>query len=265
MTDHKLTYDWAGAALSVEQCDSTDLRQLVSAAKLDAENGDLTDVDLSNMDLRGQDLSGWDLRSACFQGARIANADLSGTKINFESLTDAEDWQKAKLDEKDMLVALETAVKKIKVRNLNVSVRTDNCLRNAHILSVGQIMDMSGEQLLRTPFFGPRTLNELKEALSELNVVYIEDAISHSTMHANEVTDDEILRQAKSVKSSASEIKKLLENSPIHTQAVNSISPPTSEYVQQYSSRTRWAFHHSYHSKSDPIYKLLKKLDDLKT
>ena len=50
------------------------------------------------------------------------------------------------------------------------SVRTANCLRNEGIYFVGQLIEKTELDLLRTPNFGRRSLNEVKEALARLGL-----------------------------------------------------------------------------------------------
>ena len=53
---------------------------------------------------------------------------------------------------------------------LQLSPRTANCLKRAHINRVGEVVDMSDDDLLRIRNFGERSLTELKEKLAELNI-----------------------------------------------------------------------------------------------
>ena len=56
------------------------------------------------------------------------------------------------------------------LEKLQLSPRTANCLKRAHINKVGEVVDMSDEDLLKIRNFGERSLQELKEKLSELNI-----------------------------------------------------------------------------------------------
>ena len=53
---------------------------------------------------------------------------------------------------------------------LQLSPRTANCLKRAHLTKVGEVVDLSDEDLLKIRNFGERSLLELKEKLSELNI-----------------------------------------------------------------------------------------------
>ena len=56
------------------------------------------------------------------------------------------------------------------LEKLQLSPRTANCLKRAHINRVGEVVDMSDDDLLRIRNFGERSLLELKEKLAELNI-----------------------------------------------------------------------------------------------
>ena len=56
------------------------------------------------------------------------------------------------------------------LEKLQLSPRTANCLKRAHINRVGEVVDMSDEDLLKIRNFGERSLQELKEKLAELNI-----------------------------------------------------------------------------------------------
>lgn len=48
-----------------------------------------------------------------------------------------------------------------------ISVRTLNCLKNENIVTLQDLTDKTEGELLRTPNFGRKSLNELKEVLAE--------------------------------------------------------------------------------------------------
>ena len=56
------------------------------------------------------------------------------------------------------------------LEKLQLSPRTANCLKRAHINKVGEVVDMSDDDLLKIRNFGERSLQELKEKLAELNI-----------------------------------------------------------------------------------------------
>lgn len=57
-----------------------------------------------------------------------------------------------------------------KVEELELSVRSMNCLRNENIIYIGDLVAKSENELLRTPNFGRKSLNEIKEVLVHLGL-----------------------------------------------------------------------------------------------
>jgi hypothetical protein len=54
--------------------------------------------------------------------------------------------------------------------DLDMSVRTANCLQNARIEQIGQLIQLTESQLLQSKNFGRKSLNEVKELLSEFGL-----------------------------------------------------------------------------------------------
>jgi Bacterial RNA polymerase, alpha chain C terminal domain len=57
-----------------------------------------------------------------------------------------------------------------KVDGLELSVRTANCLKNDNIIYIGDLVQKSEEEMLRTPNFGRKSLNEIKEVLEQMSL-----------------------------------------------------------------------------------------------
>lgn len=57
-----------------------------------------------------------------------------------------------------------------KVDELELSVRSANCLKNDNIIYIGDLVQKTEGEMLRTPNFGRKSLNEIKEVLSRLNL-----------------------------------------------------------------------------------------------
>ena len=57
-----------------------------------------------------------------------------------------------------------------KVDELELSVRSANCLKNDNIVYIGDLILKSEAEMLRTPNFGRKSLNEIKEVLSGLGL-----------------------------------------------------------------------------------------------
>jgi DNA-directed RNA polymerase alpha subunit len=57
-----------------------------------------------------------------------------------------------------------------KVDDLALSVRTAVCLRNANIVYVGDLIQKTEAELLQTPNFGRKSLNEIKDVLAQMGL-----------------------------------------------------------------------------------------------
>jgi DNA-directed RNA polymerase subunit alpha len=57
-----------------------------------------------------------------------------------------------------------------KVDELELSVRSANCLKNDNIVYIGDLVQKSEAEMLRTPNFGRKSLNEIKEVLSQMGL-----------------------------------------------------------------------------------------------
>jgi DNA-directed RNA polymerase subunit alpha len=58
------------------------------------------------------------------------------------------------------------------VEELELSVRSYNCLKNANIQSIGDLVQKSEAEMLRTKNFGRKSLNEIKEILANLGLSF---------------------------------------------------------------------------------------------
>jgi DNA-directed RNA polymerase subunit alpha len=56
------------------------------------------------------------------------------------------------------------------VNELELSVRAANCLKNANIKTIADLVQKSEGEMLRTKNFGKKSLNEIKEILSEMGL-----------------------------------------------------------------------------------------------
>ena len=57
-----------------------------------------------------------------------------------------------------------------KVEELELSVRSANCLKNDNIVYIGDLVQKSENEMLRTPNFGRKSLNEIKEVLTGMGL-----------------------------------------------------------------------------------------------
>ena len=94
--------------------------------------------------------------------ARILQDQLS-VFINFD--------EPSKIVHEDIRPELEfNAALLKKVDELELSVRSANCLKNDNIVYIGDLIQKSEAEMLRTPNFGRKSLNEIKEVLAQMGL-----------------------------------------------------------------------------------------------
>jgi DNA-directed RNA polymerase subunit alpha len=99
---------------------------------------------------------------AAAYAARILQDQLQ-IFVNFEE-PQAESGQ-----EKEEELLFNAALLK-KVDELELSVRSANCLKNDNIVYIGDLIQKTEGEMLRTPNFGRKSLNEIKEVLASLGL-----------------------------------------------------------------------------------------------
>ena len=57
-----------------------------------------------------------------------------------------------------------------RVEELELSVRSMNCLKNDNIIYIGDLVQKTEPEMLRTPNFGRKSLNEIKEVLNTMSL-----------------------------------------------------------------------------------------------
>ena len=57
-----------------------------------------------------------------------------------------------------------------RVEELELSVRSMNCLKNDNIIYIGDLVQKTEPEMLRTPNFGRKSLNEIKEVLNSMSL-----------------------------------------------------------------------------------------------
>jgi DNA-directed RNA polymerase subunit alpha len=60
----------------------------------------------------------------------------------------------------------------IRVEDLELSVRSHNCLKNDNIVYIGDLVVKTEADMLRTPNFGRKSLNEIKEVLGKMKLKF---------------------------------------------------------------------------------------------
>lgn len=98
--------------------------------------------------------------SAILQHHLDAFVGYDKNAIEFEEETDRQDDEKARL--KKLL--------NMSVNEIELSVRAANCLNNANITTVGQLAMKTETEMLKYRNFGKKSLNEIKDKLSQLNL-----------------------------------------------------------------------------------------------
>lgn len=94
--------------------------------------------------------------------ARILQEQLQ-IFINFDEPKEA-----AKEEEEEVLPFNKNLLRK--VEELELSVRSANCLKNDNIVYIGDLVQKSEADMLRTPNFGRKSLNEIKEVLTQMGL-----------------------------------------------------------------------------------------------
>ncbi|MDI7865162.1 DNA-directed RNA polymerase subunit alpha [Rhizobiaceae bacterium n13] len=94
--------------------------------------------------------------------ARILQDQLS-VFVNFD------EPQKETEEEAVTELAFNPALLK-KVDELELSVRSANCLKNDNIVYIGDLIQKTEAEMLRTPNFGRKSLNEIKEVLASMGL-----------------------------------------------------------------------------------------------
>ena len=56
------------------------------------------------------------------------------------------------------------------VEEIELSVRSANCLQNANIRLIGELVQRSEAEMLKTKNFGRKSLNEIKEVLAGMDL-----------------------------------------------------------------------------------------------
>jgi DNA-directed RNA polymerase subunit alpha len=132
---------------------------LVEAARL----GQTTDYDKLTVDV-------WTNGSVSARDAVSLAAKLIRDHLNiFINLEDADDeMQEAQADQQRSVMTNENLDKS--VEELELSVRSYNCLKNANIRTIRELVQKTEGEMLKTKNFGRKSLNEIKEILSGMGL-----------------------------------------------------------------------------------------------
>ncbi len=122
--------------------------------------GQILDYDKLTMQIQTDGSIG--AESAVAYAARILQDQLQ-VFINFE------EPKERVADESKPDLAFNPVLLK-KVDELELSVRSANCLKNDNIVYIGDLIQKTEAEMLRTPNFGRKSLNEIKAVLAEMGL-----------------------------------------------------------------------------------------------
>jgi DNA-directed RNA polymerase subunit alpha len=126
----------------------------------DTRVGQITDYDKLTMQIETNGVISPE--DAIAYAARILQDQLQ-VFINFEEPKEA-----TEKEEKEELPFNKNLLRK--VDELELSVRSANCLKNDNIVYIGDLVQKSESDMLRTPNFGRKSLNEIKEVLTAMGL-----------------------------------------------------------------------------------------------
>ncbi|RMF97635.1 MAG: DNA-directed RNA polymerase subunit alpha [Candidatus Schekmanbacteria bacterium] len=107
---------------------------------------------------------------ALAQAAKILK-DYMSVFINFEEEEEfivEEEEEKKEDEEKQKMIANLCR----SVDELELSVRSQNCLKNANIKTIGELVQKTEQEMLKTKNFGRKSLNEIKQILAQMNLSF---------------------------------------------------------------------------------------------
>ncbi|MFH0924576.1 MAG: DNA-directed RNA polymerase subunit alpha, partial [bacterium] len=94
--------------------------------------------------------------------------DYYSVFINFEEKEDNKIEDKISNEEQEIKKLNDNLSRS--VEELELSVRSSNCLKNANIRTIGELVQKSEGEMLRTKNFGRKSLNEIKEILTVMGL-----------------------------------------------------------------------------------------------
>ena len=131
----------------------------VSFKVTDARVGQMTNFDKLTLDIETNGVVSPE--DSLAYAARILQDQLS-LFINFDEIIEEEEERHRTPDINPHLL--------MKVEELELSVRSANCLKNDNIVYIGDLVQKSEGEMLRTPNFGRKSLNEIKEVLTAMGL-----------------------------------------------------------------------------------------------
>jgi DNA-directed RNA polymerase alpha subunit len=78
------------------------------------------------------------------------------------------------------------------IEDLNLSMRAYNCLRRSGLVTVGQVLEKSEEELLALRNFGRKSYDELRERLDEMQLLSLDRGFDSELMEAPPLDEEEM-------------------------------------------------------------------------
>ncbi len=94
-----------------------------------------------------------------------------------------------------------------KVLDLELSVRSSNCLANENIYYIGQLVQRSEVDIIRTPNFGRKSLDEIKNVLTDMGLNFDMDVANWAKPETNDDIDGDVMKEFKGKKLRGAKVK----------------------------------------------------------
>lgn len=151
-----------------------------------ARVGQMTDYDALNLEVWTD--GSISPRDAIAMGSKILKDQLQ-VFINFDELAEEPRREEVSISE----ISPEVNMNLYKtVDELELSVRSANCLKNADIHLIGELVQKTESEMLKTKNFGRKSLNEIKEIITQMGL--------HLGMKVENFPDPKILASLKEKK-----------------------------------------------------------------
>jgi len=118
------------------------------------------------------------------------------------------------------------------IEDLQLSVRAYNCLKRSGLMTVGQVLEKSEDELLSLRNFGRKSYDELRDRLIELGFLALEAAKEEVAAEAPSVIEEEELPAVASVTAEAPPAEEVAPPEPVVTEEpIVAPEEPTAEEV----------------------------------
>jgi DNA-directed RNA polymerase subunit alpha len=107
-------------------------------------------------------------QQALTQAANIIKEHISLFSLEKESMSDEESYETPAEDDENIAVMNENLLKS--VDELELSVRSSNCLKNANIRTIADLVQRTEQEMLRTKNFGRKSLNEIRDVIKTMGL-----------------------------------------------------------------------------------------------